>query len=94
MAETLLNMGIAAGLILLALLGWIAVQQAARHYAARHPEFGPAKEEGGGCGGGCSCSAGGQCSNKRKDLFIESIHHRGTEGTEDTETYKSWSGTQ
>jgi hypothetical protein len=65
-AEALLNMGVAAGLILLMLLGWIAVQHAARSYAARHPEFGPAKEEGGGCGSGCSCSAGGQCTNKQK----------------------------
>jgi hypothetical protein len=56
-------MALAAGLILLALLGWIRVQQAARDYAARHPEFGAAREEGGGCGGGCACS-GGQCPTK------------------------------
>ena len=64
MADYLLAMG----LILLALLGWIKVQQLARDYAARHPEFGPAKEEGGGCGSGCSCS-GGQCSAKRDITF-------------------------
>jgi hypothetical protein len=56
---------IAMGLILLALLGWIKVQQLARNFAARHPEFGPAKEEGGGCSSGCSCSSG-QCSAKRE----------------------------
>ena len=65
MAESLFNMGLATGLILLLLLGWIRVQQLARDYAARHPELGPAKEEGGGCGGGCSCSAG-SCSTKKE----------------------------
>jgi len=70
-AEALLKMAVAAGLILLLLLGWIAVQQAARRFAARHPEFGPAKEEGGGCGSSCSCSAGGKCTNKQKPVFDE-----------------------
>lgn len=73
MVDALLNMGIAMGLILLALLGWVGVQQFARNFAARHPEFGPAKEEGGGCGSGCSCS-GGQCSTKRKPIFDK--HHQ------------------
>ena len=54
---------LAAGLILLLLLGWIAVQQAARRFAARHPEFGPAREEGSGCGSGCGCS-GGSCARR------------------------------
>ena len=68
MAETLLDMGIATGLILLALLGWLWIQQLARGFATRHPEFGPAKEEGGGCGTGCSCSSG-QCTAKPKIAF-------------------------
>ena len=55
---------LAAGLILLLLLGWILVQQAARNYAARHPEFGPAKEEGRGCGKGCVCD-NGHCTRKQ-----------------------------
>lgn len=39
-------------LIILGLLaGWIGVQHLSRMFAARHPEFGPAREEGGGCGG-------------------------------------------
>lgn len=50
-------------LILLMLLGWICVQQLARLYARRHPEFGPAREEGGGCGSSCGCH-GGKCENK------------------------------
>jgi hypothetical protein len=55
---------LAAGLILLLLVGWILVQQAARNFAARHPEFGPAKEEGGGCGTSCACSNGRCTRNK------------------------------
>jgi len=49
---------IAIGIILVALGGWLAVQAAARRFAARRPEFGPAREEcAGGCGGqGCTGS--------------------------------------
>lgn len=53
---------LAMSLILLLLLGWLAVQQLARLYARRHPEFGPAREEGGGCGSNCGCH-GGKCQN-------------------------------
>jgi len=60
--EYLFDMGLAAVLILLALLGWIGVQQMARNFAARHPEFGPAKEEGGGCSG-CACGSG-ECATR------------------------------
>ena len=43
---------IIAVLIILGMLsGWIAVQHLARWFAARHPEFGPAREEGEGCQG-------------------------------------------
>jgi hypothetical protein len=56
---------LAAGLILLLLLAWIWVQQRARDFATRHPEFGPAKEEGSGCGTGCACT-GGRCSKHDK----------------------------
>lgn len=48
----------AAVIIALALGGWLLVQAAARRFAARHPEFGPAREEGGGCGG---CADRGTC---------------------------------
>ncbi len=53
---------VAMAIILLVLLGWVAVQQLARLYAARHPEFGSAYEAGGGCGGHCGC-AGAQDPN-------------------------------
>ncbi|MDJ0861283.1 MAG: chemotaxis protein [Gammaproteobacteria bacterium] len=46
----------------LVLAGWIGVQQLARSFAARHPEFGPAREEGSGCGSGCLCSGETACS--------------------------------
>ena len=48
------------GLILLALGGWTGVQQLARRFAERHPETGPYRQEGGGCGLGCHCG-GGAC---------------------------------
>ena len=53
---------IIASLALLAVLcGWLFVQYLARSFAARHPEFGPAREEGSGCGKSCLCGSGG-CS--------------------------------
>ena len=61
----MLDMLIATGVILLVLLGWIRVQQGSRDFAERHPEFGPAREEGKGCGSGCNC-AGGQCTRQDK----------------------------
>ena len=57
----IINMVIAISLILLLMLGWVSVQQLARLFAARHPEFGPASEEGGGCGKRCGCHGGGSC---------------------------------
>ncbi|WP_455234144.1 chemotaxis protein [Thiogranum longum] len=57
----MLNYLVAFALILIALLGWIWIQQLARNYAARHPELGPAKEEGEGCGSG-RC---GSCDGSR-----------------------------
>ena len=45
--------------ILAALLaGWLAVQAAARRFAARHPQFG-AYREGCGCGGSCGREGAG-----------------------------------
>ncbi len=61
----LLNLITATSLILLLLLGWVGIQQLARLYAARHPELGPAREEGGGCGKSCGCS-GGSCQRRKE----------------------------
>jgi hypothetical protein len=51
--------------------GWVFVQHLARGFAARHPEFGPAREEGGGCGSSCSCALSGQ---GRRDLDSPTPH--------------------
>jgi hypothetical protein len=56
------NYIIAMGGILLLLLGWVAVQRLARLFAARHPEFGPVREDGGGCGGSCLCGGKKSCT--------------------------------
>jgi hypothetical protein len=40
------------------LVGWIWVQATYARFAARHPELGPFRSDG-GCGGGCSCRDGG-----------------------------------
>ena len=61
----MLDMLIAVGVILLVLLGWIVVQQGAREFARRHPEFGPAREDGEGCGAGCNC-CGGPCTRRNE----------------------------
>ena len=61
---------IASAGIGLLLIGWLAIQHLARLYAARHPEFGPAREEGSGCGKSCLC-AGGSC--KRQDAH-DALH--------------------
>ncbi len=50
---------LATGIILIVMLGWVAVQHMARLFAAKHPEFGPYPEGGGGCGT-CGCS-GDRC---------------------------------
>lgn len=59
----LAKMLIAALLILGLLLAWLAVQQLARTFARRHPQWGPCREEGEGCGHGCGCHAN-DCHNK------------------------------
>ncbi|MGM0593651.1 MAG: chemotaxis protein [Pseudomonadota bacterium] len=56
-----LKMLITVSLIMLLMLGWVSVQRLARLFAARHPQFGPAREEGGGCGKSCGCHGSGNC---------------------------------
>ncbi len=55
------KMFIAVGLTLAMLLGWLIVQHLSRQFAQRHPEFGPAREEGVGCGSSCGCQGKGSC---------------------------------
>ena len=57
-----------AMLFMLAILFiWLMVQKLSRKFAADHPEFGPAREEGGGCGGGgkCNCGSIKNCTNPK-----------------------------
>ena len=55
----LLNLFFAFVALLLLLLGWVGVQSLARKAAERHPEGGPFRIAGGGCGG---CGAASSCS--------------------------------
>ena len=52
--------------------GWVAVQALARRFAARHPETGPFREAGGGCGG-----CGGEPCSADADTFSESSNRQG-----------------
>ncbi len=49
------------GLIFLILLAGITVDRLYRLFAAKHPQLGPFRKPGGGCG---SCSGGSGCSGK------------------------------
>ena len=51
-----------SALIFLLLLGWILVQQVSRLSAQRHPQFGPAKEEGNECAKNCLGKGGANVS--------------------------------
>lgn len=47
-----------ASVVVFALCGlWLLAVQAGRRMAARHPELGCYREEGGGCGKSCRCSS-------------------------------------
>jgi len=54
----MINFLIAMGVIFALSIGWVWIQQAARIYAAKHPELGAVKEEGLGCGKSCGCKVG------------------------------------
>lgn len=56
------------------LLGWLAVQQLAHLFAKRHPELGPAREEGQGCGSSCGCHDKGTC--KKKHVLKDQINNQ------------------
>ena len=62
----MLKILVAAAIIFSVLAAWIGVQFLARHFAARHPELGPAREEGTGCGKDCGC-AKGRCRERDKE---------------------------
>ncbi|RKZ94019.1 MAG: chemotaxis protein [Gammaproteobacteria bacterium] len=65
--EILIRYFIAMFFMLAILFIWLMVQKLSRKFAADHPEFGPAREEGGGCGGGgkCNCGSIKNCTNPK-----------------------------
>lgn len=72
-------------LIGLLLAGWILVQHLARVFASRHPEFGPAREEGGSCLL-CLCGRNGNCPKKQDALKLKESQN--TETTTSTSFQK------
>ncbi|MFA5627258.1 MAG: hypothetical protein WCX90_01300 [Thiohalomonadaceae bacterium] len=61
----LLKILITSGVILCLLLVWIVTQKMARVFARRHPEFGPYREAGSGCGTGkCACASIDYCRKR------------------------------
>ena len=65
----MLNYLIAMTAIFCLLGGWLAVQAICRHFSERHPEYGPYREEGKGCGSSCSCT--GKCSARKNHSKIQ-----------------------
>ena len=65
--DILLRYFIAMFFLLSILFIWLMVQKMSRKFAADHPEFGPVREEGGGCGGGGKCNCGNikNCTNPK-----------------------------
>ena len=61
--------------ILGVLAGWVLVQHLARLFARRHPEFGPLREEGAGCGTWCGCSKSEQEACRRRTDEVEEKRH-------------------
>ena len=66
-----MNYLIAIALVMALLVGWCTVQSWARMYARRHPEFGPASEEGGGCGLSCQCTNSGDKAKCQRKIEAE-----------------------
>ena len=60
----IIKMIIARTAIFALLLGWLVVQSLNRLLAKKHPELGPAREEGQGCGSSCGCSNKEACNKK------------------------------
>jgi hypothetical protein len=54
---------LAGTLIFAVMVGWLYVQDLYARFAARHPELGPYRRQGGCGGGSCSCSQG-SCPTK------------------------------
>lgn len=57
----MLSYAITIALLLALLCGWLWLRHMAREFALAHPEFGPPREEGHGCGGCPDGGCGGHC---------------------------------
>jgi len=68
---------IAVLVILAVLAAWVIVQHLARAYASRHPEFGPAREEGSGCGLACRCNRSERKTCERNEEEKEQKNAKG-----------------
>lgn len=78
----MVDLMLAISLVMAVLGGWILVQKLARDYAARHPEFGPAKEEGSGCGKSCLCSNGRCVKQQSIDPTTHHLYTNNQRGTQ------------
>jgi hypothetical protein len=67
MLNQLMNYIIAMTIIPLLLLGWLVIQSITRRFSKLHPDMGPHKEEGMGCGKSCQCS-GNSCQRQGDHL--------------------------
>ena len=56
---------IATALIFALLMAWVGVQFLYRSFSKAHPEMGPPREEGLGCGLFCGCLNKGSCPKSR-----------------------------
>ncbi len=58
---------IATTIIFFVLVGWLYVEDLYRRFSRRHPELGPYRQDGGGCGDGCCSCSNGSCSNTSRN---------------------------
>jgi len=72
---------ISIGIIFGAFAFWVLIQESARRFARRHPEFGPAREEGGECGISCGCPNWKRCRDRScaADTFDKSDKSDGSD---------------
>lgn len=66
----ILRLVISVAIIFLAFAFWVVVQESSRRFARRHPEFGPAREEGGECGVTCGCPNWKKCRERGHRLEV------------------------
>ena len=67
MVEMIIKYLTAMAFMLIFLSIWLLVQRLSQKVASELPEFGKAREEGGGCGGSgkCNCNSVKDCSQRK-----------------------------